>query len=104
MAAFLFRGLAGVIGGVLIWRGKKMGYHLTAVAWLYLVTVGLIALAQIHGNPAVVPSFELTPENSALYLKPLAQAIGKIIWGVLILYVLFKELLSSSQRHLNQDN
>ncbi len=96
--AFIFRGCAGVIGSIQLWRGKKIGYKLASVGWAYLFIAGSITLITLHLN--VTPSFELTQVNSILYLKPLSNGLGKVFWGSIFLYILIKDLLKNSTNNL----
>lgn len=97
--AFLFRGCAGVVGSIQLWRGKEIGYKLASVGWAYLFIVGMIILITLHFN--VTPPFELTQTNSAIYLKSLSNGIGKVLLGSIFLYILVKDLLNNKSDNTN---
>jgi hypothetical protein len=94
--AFGLRGVAGTVGGVLVWRGRRLGYQLSVACWLYLVIVGLVALVQLFtGSPPSSPA--LGPE-SRLFWRALGTSLGKLFWGIPILYILIRDL----RRHGSQ--
>ena len=98
LLAFVFRGCAGVVGSVQLWRGKEIGYKLASVGWAYLAIAGTVTLITLHLN--VTPSFELTQMNSAMYLKPLSNGVGKVFWSSIFLYILIKDLLNASSNNV----
>lgn len=88
--AIVCRGIFGVVGGVLLWRGERLGYQLSSIMWTYMVVVGLISFYQLFTGPYPA-SFELTPE-SRLFWSILGRTLGKLIWGIPFLYILLKAL------------
>ena len=90
ITAFLLRGVCGVVGSVMLWRGKKLGYKLASVSWAYITVVALYSLIVLHMQ--VPPSFEFNEINHMVYLKPLSNGLGKLIWGLPILYILIRDL------------
>ena len=93
LLAVIFRGLCGVVGGVLLWRGSKLGYQLSLVMWMYMLVVGLIAFYQLFTGPYFT-SFEFTPDNQ-LFWSAFGKNGGKLIWGVPFIYILIKSLFES---------
>lgn len=94
-AAFIFRGICGVTGGVLLWQGKKLGYQLSIVAWLYLVIIACAATYQMFFTD-LFTSYAFTVENK-LFTSLFGKTMGKFLWGIPILYILIRELKSSGQ-------
>lgn len=90
--AVFCRGICGVVGGVLLWRGNKLGYQLSIVMWGYMVIVGLLAFYQIFTDPHFT-SFEFSPENSVFW-SVIGKSAGKLIWGIPFLYILTRDLLA----------
>ncbi len=101
LAAFIFRGVCGVTGGVLLWQGRKLGYQLSIITWLYMVVIAFAASYQIFFTD-IFTSYELTVENK-LFASMLGKTMGKFLWGIPILYILIRELKSSGQVK-NTDN
>jgi hypothetical protein len=97
LVAVVLRGVCGVVGGVLIWKGNKLGYYFSAVTWLYLVVIGSYTVIQLHTNPVITPSFDLNQFNHAVYLKPLSTSLGKIIWGIPFIAIIFRDLYKTSK-------
>jgi hypothetical protein len=93
IAAILFRGVAGTIGGILLWKGKRLGYQLSIVCHSYLMIAGVITLYQILIAGGEV-SFAFTPENQ-FFLKALSRSIGKLIWGIPFIFILSRDLFNS---------
>ncbi|GAA5215851.1 hypothetical protein ACFSJ3_10540 [Corallincola platygyrae] len=92
--AFVMRGICGVVGSVMLWKGKRLGYQLATATWVYMVIAALYSLVVLHMN--VIPSFELNEVNHVLYLKPLSNGLGKLIWGLPFLYILIRDLTSKA--------
>lgn len=98
LSAILFRGVCGVcgvcgvVGGVLLWRGQRLGYQLSIVAWTYLVIAGLMSLYQLFGTD-VFQSFEFSVENKAFW-SMLGKTIGKLILGAPFIYILANQLIN----------
>ncbi len=89
--AVLCRGLCGVVGGILIWRGSKLGYQLSAVMWCYMVVVGLMAFYQLFTGPYFT-SFEFSTENQVFW-SAFGKSAGKLLWGIPFLYLILKDLV-----------
>lgn len=89
--SFVLRGLSGVVGGILLFRGSRWGYYLTLVAWLYLVTVSMLTLTGLMDKGLII-SLSFLQENYSDFGKPFARSIIKIILGVPIIYYIFKSL------------
>jgi hypothetical protein len=92
LSAILFRGICGVVGGVLLWKGKRLGYQLSIIAWTYLVIVGLVSLYQLFGTD-IFQSFEFSIDNK-LFWSMLGKTIGKLIWGIPFIYILANQLIN----------
>jgi len=88
--AFIFRGICGVVGGVQLWRGKKIGYILSSIMWAYMVIVGLIASYQLS-TEVFAATYEFSVENN-LFWSAFGKILGKLIWGVPFLYILITDL------------
>lgn len=93
ITAFLCRGVFGMIGGVLLCMGKKSGYILSSIAWVYLLIVGLFSLYQIFSG-GFFTSFDFNPENH-MFWKLFVKSSGKIFWGALISTILIKDLINN---------
>lgn len=91
--AALFKGICGTAGGILIWRGRRWGYYLTAVTWIYLVVVSMLTLIRLY-HDGIVLDIDFLSENFSSYGKALLWSAGKIILGMPILYWIGKELSS----------
>jgi hypothetical protein len=91
IAAFLFRGCAGVIGGILLFKGKRLGYYLSILSWSYLIIVSLFSLISLGAGDY---NWDLSTYDgsSTIHFKLFSKAIGKIIWGLIILYILVKDI------------
>lgn len=85
------RGVCGLIGGVLLCRGRRLGYILSIVAWIYGVTVGAITLSSLF----LGPSAALVRADQALLAKGLGSSLGKLLWGIPFLTILVRDLLQS---------
>jgi hypothetical protein len=94
--AILFRGLCGVAGGILIWRGSKWGYYLTLVTWVYLVVVSILTIIQLYNN-GIEFSYAFLVENYSSYGRRFIYSIVKIIAGVPIIYLVLNSILKSYQ-------
>ena len=94
--AILFRGLCGVVGGILIWRGSKWGYYLTLVTWVYLVVVSILTIIQLYNN-GIEFSYSFLVENHSSYGRRFIYSIVKIIAGVPIVYLVLNSILKSYQ-------
>ena len=87
ITAFIARGMCGAFGAVLLWKGTQLGYQLSVVCWLYLVTVGLVAVVQIS-------SLEFLDSTMARHVGP---TFGKLLFGIPFFYVLVSDLLSKGR-------
>jgi len=94
--AILFRGLCGVAGGILIWRGSKWGCYLTLVTWVYLVLVSILTIIQLYNN-GIEFSYAFLVENYSSYGRRFIYSIVKIIAGVPIIYLVLNSILKSYQ-------
>jgi len=88
--AVLCRGFCGVAGGVLLWRGNKLGYQLSTVAWGFMVIVAFMAFYQLFTGPYFT-SFEFTSENK-LFWSVFGKSAGKLLWGIPFLYIMIRDL------------
>jgi len=89
--AFALRGVAGTVGGVLLWRGSRRGYQLTAVCWTYLVLFGIAAIVHLFTSGQLGVPFVFEPENRWVW-REISKSLGKLIWGAPIVYVLLRDL------------
>ncbi len=78
----------------MLWKGKRLGYQLATATWAYMVVAALYSLVVLHMH--VTPSFELNEVNHVLYLKPLSNGLGKLLWGLPILYILIRDLTTKA--------
>jgi len=95
IAAFIFRGVCGVTGGVLLWQGKKLGYQLSILTWLYLVIIAFAATYQMFFTD-IFTSYAFTVENK-MFTSFFGKTMGKFLWGVPILYILIRDIKSLEQ-------
>ncbi|MEQ9617768.1 MAG: hypothetical protein RIG61_01170 [Deltaproteobacteria bacterium] len=89
--AVVFRGICGTAGGMLLLKGKRAGYYLTAIVWIYLVTVSFMTIIQLY-NKGVLLDPALIMDNFTTYEKALAWAAAKIIIGLPVLYWVLNRL------------
>ncbi len=94
--AILFKGLCGVVGGILIWRGSKWGYYLTLITWIYLIVVSILTIIQFYNN-GIEFSYAFLVENYSSYGRRFIYSIVKIIVGVPIVYLVLNIILKSYQ-------
>lgn len=89
--SFLLRGVCGTLGGILIWRGNRWGYYLSSIAWVYLVAVSVLTLSDLYGRGlALSPGF--LQDNYSAFGRPFAWSLIKILFGLPIIYIIFKGL------------
>lgn len=90
LLGFVTRGLAGVVGGIGLWKGKKWGYQLACIMWGFLALSGIFNLCQVYfGGEEIQAMFIL---DEGLKAKTLAKSAGCIFWGFLINYTLIRDL------------
>lgn len=89
--SFVLRGLSGVVGGILLFRGSRWGYYLSLIAWLYLVTVSVLTILDLF-DKGLALTFSFLQENYPEFGRPLIRSLIKIILGVPIIYYIFKSL------------
>ncbi len=94
MNAIFFRGICGVAGGALIWRGSKWGYYLVLLCWLYLIVVSMLTIIQLYNNGLVL-SYEFLEQNYSAIGKPFLISVLKIVVGIPIVRIALKDLLKS---------
>lgn len=84
--------IAGIIGGVLIWRGNVWGYRVGLIAWMLIVLSTLTSLASLYrasGTPDVTGTVGATwAGKDVIY----------ILVSVPILYVLARDLLVTRRK------
>lgn len=95
--AVLLRGFCGTIGGVLLLLRRKWGYYLTALSWLYMITVSFMTVIKLYGSGMIFdPGF--FSQNLSTVGEPLAWSAAKLILGIPIIYyiarVIFKRRLA----------
>ena len=89
--SFVLRGLCGIVGGILLWRGNKWGYYLSLIAWLYLVAVSALTLSDLF-DKGLVMSLSFLQENYPAFGRPFTRSVIKIILGIPIIYLIIKTL------------
>jgi ABC-type multidrug transport system permease subunit len=89
--SLIFRGTCGILGGILLWRGSRWGYYLSLIAWLYLVTLSLLTLWDLHGKGLVL-SLSFLQESYSAFGRPFARSLIQVVLGLPIIYVIFKDL------------
>ncbi len=92
--AIFFKGICGLSGGILIWRGVRWGYYITLVCWLYLIVVSFLSLIQIFGNEIEL-SYGFLEQNYSTFGRSFLIAVLKIVMGIPIIHIIFKDLLKS---------
>jgi hypothetical protein len=95
--AVLFRGFCGTIGGGLLLLRRKWGYYLTALSWLYMITVSFMTVIKLYRSDMIFDA-GLISQNLSTVGEPLAWSAAKIILGIPIIYyvagILFKRRLA----------
>jgi hypothetical protein len=95
--AVLFRGFCGTIGGVLMLLRSKWGYYLTALSWLYMITVSFMTVIKFYRSGMIFDA-GLISQNFSTVGEPLAWSAAKFILGIPIIYyvagVIFKQRLA----------
>lgn len=89
--ALIFRGVCGTAGGLLLFKGKRAGYYLTALAWIYLVTVSFMTIIRLY-NKGVFTRSGLIMDNLSAYGNALAWSAAKIIIGLPVLFWVLNRL------------
>ena len=83
--AVLLRGFCGTIGGILVLLRRKWGYYLTAISWLYMITVSFMTVIKLYGSGMIFdPGF--LSQNLSTVGEPLAWSAAKLILGIPIIY------------------
>jgi uncharacterized membrane protein (DUF2068 family) len=90
--AILFKGVCGIVGGVLLWMGKRWGSYLTALTWSYLIVVSLLTLLSLF-NRGLVLSPGFLSGHYDTFGKPLEWSLIKLFLGVPIVYLLIRDIL-----------
>ena len=97
---FLLQICAGIAGGVLLWRGSKLGYQLSIVSWSYLIIKSLMSLkntiAFLLYRPLtnkILSDSEAMSIMDEFYIQMAAKDVGKIILGVFFLVILVRDLV-----------
>lgn len=91
MPEFLLTVITSCVGGVLLWKGKKAGYYLAAVAWgLMLIgnSMNIITVMNIDG-------FKLVFEQGfdfQIFTKPFLVSVARSVVALLVLLVLLRDL------------
>ena len=83
IATFVVRGVGGIIGGVLLFRGAIKGYYLSSVVWSYLLLTNLytgVSLALAGGSEGLSMI-----NSSAIFSNVIVVAVS-----ILILVSLYK--------------
>jgi len=93
--AIFFRGLCGVVGGILIWRGSKWGYYLTLITWLYLVVVSILTINQLY-NQGLIISYGFLAENYSTFGRRFLYSLLKLAFGVPMVYIVFNSILKTN--------
>lgn len=96
--AVLFRGFCGTIGGVLLLLRRKWGYYLTALSWLYMITVSFMTVIKFYRSGVIFDAGSIS-QNFSTVGEPLAWSAAKLILGIPIIYyiadVVFKQRLAA---------
>ena len=87
--AIFFRGICGTLGGILIWRGSKWGYYLTAMTWMYLIVVSFLTIIQLYNN-GIMFTYGFLSENYSTFGRRFLYSLLKIVVGAPILYILLR--------------
>ena len=92
--SIFLRGVCGTAGGVLLWMGKRWGSYLTVLAWSYLIVVSVLTMMSLFDRGLVLtPEFFSTHYDS--FGKPLGWSLIKLLLGVLIVYLVLRDLLQA---------
>ena len=96
MAALLFRGVCGTIGGILLWQGKRIGYIFSLTCWLYMVIVGTMTSCTIFSGD-LFKNFEFSPDNQ-FFWSALGSSAGKIFFGTPFIFILTRDLIITREK------
>ena len=91
--AIVFRGICGVVGGILIWRGIKWGHYLTLITWLYLVVVAILTINQQY-NQGLILSHSFLSENYSTFGRRFLYSALKLAAGLPIVYIVINNILN----------
>lgn len=98
--SIFFKAVCGIVGGVLIWRGRRWGYYLTLIAWLYLIVVSVLTLSQLYNN-GIVLSLSFLEENYTTFGRPFLMSMLKILFGIPIAHIVLNSLLKAHKSNLS---
>lgn len=87
--AFVVRGVAGTVGAIGLWEGKKWGYWAAIVMWLYLVLASIFNMYLVFFSEAMQIQFFL---NDTLKMTIIGKSLGKFLFGIPILVILGMDL------------
>jgi len=94
--AIFFRGICGILGGILILRGSKWGYYLTAITWMYLIVVSFLTIIQLYNN-GITFTYGFLSENYSTFGRRFLYSLLKIAVGAPILYIILRSKLKTFQ-------
>ncbi|MDP4008938.1 MAG: hypothetical protein Q8P71_00745 [bacterium] len=88
---FFLRGVAGVVGGIGLWKGERWGYWAAIVMWLYLIVASLINLSYLFFDGITDIHIQLLLDE-AFKMQLIAKSTGRLIFGIPIVAVLGADL------------
>lgn len=83
--AVLFRGFCGTVGGVLLLLRRRWGYYLTALSWLYMITVSFMTVIKLYRSGAIFEAGSIS-RNFSTVGESLAWSAAKLILGIPIIH------------------
>jgi hypothetical protein len=85
----------GIIGGILLWNGRRIGYILSIIAWMIVFKESSLSLYHFYFGTGHL-------EANAL-LKRLWRnyALLEVIPSILIVFILIRDLITSSKIQRN---
>jgi hypothetical protein len=90
LSAFAFRGVAGMIGAVGLWQGKRWGYYSAVLTWGFILVTGASSLIRFFVSEMTTPLFS-DLGNNFLYLTLSRPAFYSIL-AVISLFILLRDL------------
>ncbi len=89
ITAVFLRGLPGLIGGILLYRGQRWGYKLSLICWCFILLNGIFSFIR-NENLDPVPGLEEYANST--YWKNVIKCFGSLAVSIPVSYLLFQDL------------